>query len=103
MTTHPNGTFTSGGVVGSNYSTSHQLPHHNYSVPPTNIVQTTLASLPPYSSAGSYHSTGLGVLTSTPQTVLPYSSVQNSYSTTGSTYSTVGTNAFGTAGVNSGN
>lgn len=103
LTSHPNGTYSTG--VVSSYGTSHQQQlasaHHSYSVPPTNITQTTLSSLPPYSSAP-YHST-LGILTSAPQSVLPFSSVQSSYATTGSTYSTVGTNAFGTSGVTSGN
>ncbi|XP_057342232.1 RIMS-binding protein 3-like isoform X2 [Microplitis mediator] len=98
LTSHPNGTFTSG--VVSSYGTTHQLGHHNYSVPQSNLTQTTLSSLPPYSSS-SYHS-ALSVLPSVSQSVLPYSSVQTSYSTTGSTYSTVGTNAFGTSGVSSG-
>ncbi|XP_063980047.1 uncharacterized protein Rbp isoform X2 [Diachasmimorpha longicaudata] len=97
LTSHPNGTFTSG---VSSYATAHQLGHHNYPVTQTNLPQTTLASLPSYSSS-SYH-TALGVLTSAPQTVLPYSSVQSTFSTTPSTYSTVGTNAFSTSGVSSG-
>ncbi|XP_034952674.1 uncharacterized protein [Chelonus insularis] len=99
LTSHPNGTFTSG--VGSTYGTTHQLGHLNYSVPQSNLTQTTLSSLPPYSSS-SYHST-LSVLPSVSQSVLPFSSVQSSFSTTGSTYSTVGTNAsFGTSGISSG-
>ncbi|KAK0167291.1 hypothetical protein PV327_004709 [Microctonus hyperodae] len=98
LSSHPNGTYSSG--VASSYGTTHQLGPLNYSVPQTNLTQTTLASLPSYSSS-SYHS-ALGVLTSAPQSVLPYSSVTSSYSSTGSTYSTVGTNAFGTSGVSSG-
>nr|XP_050857277.1 uncharacterized protein LOC127066959 isoform X7 [Vespula vulgaris] len=94
MSTHPNGTYSSGA------SYNPQLSHLNYSVPPSNITQTTLSTLTPYSTA-SFHST-LGPLTSVPQTVLPFSSVQSTYATSGSTYSTVGTNAFGTSGVGSG-
>ncbi|XP_046144124.1 uncharacterized protein LOC114870940 isoform X1 [Osmia bicornis bicornis] len=96
ITSHPNGTYSTG--AGSSYSS--QLSHHNYSVPQTSIPQTTLSSLPPYSTS-SYHST-LGPLTSVPQTVLPFSNVQSCFATSGSTYSTVGTNAFGTSGVGSG-
>lgn len=96
ITSHPNGTYSKG--AGSSYTS--QLSHHNFSVPQTSIPQTTLSSLPPYSSS-SYHST-LGPLTSVPQTVLPFSSVQSCFATSGSTYSTVGTNAFGTSGVGSG-
>ncbi|XP_053974378.1 uncharacterized protein LOC128874087 isoform X4 [Hylaeus volcanicus] len=95
ITSHPNGTYSTG---ASTFNT--QLSHHNFSVPQTSIPQTTLSSLPPYSTS-SFHST-LGALTSVPQTVLPYSSVQSTFATSGSTYSTVGTNAFGTSGVNSG-
>ncbi|XP_017879224.1 uncharacterized protein LOC108624439 isoform X3 [Ceratina calcarata] len=95
ITSHPNGTYSTG---ASSFGT--QLSHHNYSVPQTSMPQTTLSSLPPYSTS-SYHST-LGVLTSVPQTVLPFSSVQSSFAPSGSTYSTVGTNAFGTSGVSSG-
>ncbi|XP_076303459.1 RIMS binding protein isoform X10 [Lasioglossum baleicum] len=98
ITSHPNGTYSTG---ASTYSG--QLSHHNYSVPQTSLPQTTLSSLPPYSTS-SYHST-LGPLTSVPQTVLPYSSVPSSYANTGSTYSTVGTlgtNAFSGSGVGTG-
>ncbi|XP_011297684.1 uncharacterized protein Rbp isoform X2 [Fopius arisanus] len=97
LTSHPNGTFTSG---VSSYATAHQLGQHNYTVTQTNLPQTTLATLTPYSSS-SYHP-ALAVFTSTPQPMLPYSSVQSTFSTTPSTYSTVGTNAFGTSGVSSG-
>ncbi|XP_043482182.1 uncharacterized protein LOC122511167 isoform X3 [Leptopilina heterotoma] len=92
MGAHPNGTYSS---VATNYGT--QLGHHNYSVPPTTLpsLQST------YHPTTSYHST-LGVLTSAPQTVLPYTTVQSTYSMTGSTYSTVGTNAYGASGVSSG-
>lgn len=94
MASHPNGTYSTGAT-----SFNTQLPHHNYSVPQTNIPQTTLPSL--YSTT-SYHST-LGGLTSVPQTVLPFSTGQSTFATSGSTYSTtVGTNAFGTSGVTSG-
>ncbi|XP_070161623.1 peripheral-type benzodiazepine receptor-associated protein 1 isoform X1 [Polyergus mexicanus] len=94
MASHPNGIYSTG---TSSFNT--QLPHHNYSVPQTNIPQTTLPSL--YSTT-SYHST-LGGLTSVPQTVLPFSTGQSTFATSGSTYSTtVGTNAFGTSGVTSG-
>ncbi|XP_032673168.1 uncharacterized protein LOC116845031 isoform X4 [Odontomachus brunneus] len=93
MAPHPNGTYSTG---ATSYNT--QLPHHNYTVPQTNITQTTLSSLPLYST--SYHST-LG-LTSVPQSVLPFSSGQSTFATSGSTYSTVGTNAFGTSGVSTG-
>ncbi|XP_076641762.1 RIMS binding protein isoform X6 [Halictus rubicundus] len=98
ITSHPNGTYSTG---ASTYSA--QMPHHNYSVPQTSIPQTTLSSLPPYSTS-SYHST-LGPLTSVPQTVLPFSSVPSSYANSGSTYSTVGTlgtNAFSASGVGTG-
>ena len=95
ITSHPNGTYSTG---ASSFST--QLPHHNFSVPQTSIPQTTLSSLPPYSTS-SFHST-LGALTSVPQTALSFSSVPSSFVTSGSTYSTVGTNAFGTSGVSSG-
>ncbi|XP_076176272.1 RIMS binding protein isoform X3 [Ptiloglossa arizonensis] len=95
ITSHPNGTYSTG---ASTFNT--QLSHHNFSVPQTSIPQTTLSSLPPYSTS-SFHST-IGALTSVPQTVLPFSSVQSTYATSGSTYSTVGTNAFGTSGVSSG-
>lgn len=92
MGAHPNGTYSS---VATNFGT--QLGHHNYSVPPTTLpsLQST------YHPTTSYHST-LGVLTSAPQTVLPYTTVQSTYSMTGSTYSTVGTNAYGASGVSSG-
>ncbi|EFN68490.1 Peripheral-type benzodiazepine receptor-associated protein 1 [Camponotus floridanus] len=94
MASHPNGTYSTG---ASSFNT--QLPHHNYSVPQTNITQTTLPSM--YSTT-SYHST-LGGLTSVPQSVLPFSTGQSTFATSGSTYSTtVGTNAFGTSGVSSG-
>ncbi|XP_043801630.1 uncharacterized protein LOC122719654 isoform X4 [Apis laboriosa] len=96
ITSHPNGTYSTG--AGGSFST--QLSHHNFSVPQTSIPQTTLSSLPPYSTT-SFHST-LGALTNVPQSALPFSSVQSSFVTSGSTYSTVGTNAFGTSGVSSG-
>ncbi|EGI57188.1 RIMS-binding protein 2 [Acromyrmex echinatior] len=96
MASHTNGTYSTG---ATSYST--QLPHHNYTVPQTNITQTTLSSLPLYSTT-SFHST-LGGLTSVPQSVLPFSTGQSTFATSGSTYSTtVGTNAFGTSGVSSG-
>ncbi|XP_076237563.1 RIMS binding protein isoform X7 [Calliopsis andreniformis] len=95
ITSHPNGTYSTGTSTFSS-----QLSHHNFSVPQTSIPQTTLSSLPPYST-NTFHST-LGALTSVPQTVLPFSSVQSTFATSGSTYSTVGTNAFGTSGVSSG-
>ncbi|XP_019700001.1 uncharacterized protein LOC105189771 isoform X3 [Harpegnathos saltator] len=95
MASHPNGTYSTG---ATSYNT--QLSHHNYTVPQTNITQTTLSSLPLYSTTP-YHST-LGGLTSVPQSVLPFSSGQSTFSTSGSTYSTVGTNAFGTPGTSSG-
>ncbi|KAI4482819.1 hypothetical protein M0804_008672 [Polistes exclamans] len=94
MATHPNGTYSSGAT-----SFNPQLSHLNYSVPPSNITQTTLSTMTPYSTA-SFHST-LGPLTSVPQTVLPYSSAPSSYATSGSTYSTVGTNAYNIPGVSS--
>ncbi|XP_011863351.1 PREDICTED: peripheral-type benzodiazepine receptor-associated protein 1-like isoform X2 [Vollenhovia emeryi] len=95
MASHPNGTYS---TAATSYNA--QLPHHNYSVPQTNITQTTLSSLPLYSTP--YHST-LG-LTSVPQSVLPFSTGQSTFATgSGSTYSTtVGTNAFGSSGVSSG-
>ncbi|TGZ37992.1 RIMS-binding protein 2 [Temnothorax longispinosus] len=94
MASHPNGTYSTG---ATSYNT--QLPHHNYTMSQTNIPQTTLPSLPLYPT--SYHST-LG-LTSVPQSVLPFSSGQSTFATSGTTYSTtVGTNAFGTPGVSSG-
>ncbi|KAK9300232.1 hypothetical protein QLX08_007001 [Tetragonisca angustula] len=96
ITSHPNGTYT--GTGASSFST--QLSHPNFSAPQTSIPQTTLSSLPPYSTT-SFHST-LGPLTSVPQPALSFSSVQSSFTTSGSTYSTVGTNAFGTSGVSSG-
>lgn len=96
ITSHPNGTYT--GTGASSFST--QLSHPNFSAPQTSIPQTTLSSLPPYSTT-SFHST-LGPLTSIPQPALSFSSVQSSFTTSGSTYSTVGTNAFGTSGVSSG-
>ncbi|XP_018407403.1 PREDICTED: RIMS-binding protein 2 [Cyphomyrmex costatus] len=96
MASHTNGTYSTG---ATSYNT--QLPHHNYTVPQTNITQTTLSSLPLYSTT-SFHST-LGGLTSVPQSVLPFSTGQSTFATSGSTYSTtVGTNAFGTSGVSSG-
>ncbi|XP_039302582.1 uncharacterized protein LOC105194544 isoform X1 [Solenopsis invicta] len=97
MASHPNGTYSSG---ATSYNT--QLAHHNYTVPQTNLPQTTLSSLPLYSTT-SFHST-LGGLTSVPQSVLPFSTGQSTFAnTSGSTYSTtVGTNAFGTSGVSSG-
>ncbi|KYQ57013.1 RIMS-binding protein 2 [Trachymyrmex zeteki] len=96
MASHTNGTYSTG---ATSYNTP--LPHHNYTVPQTNITQTTLSSLPLYSTT-SYHST-LGGLTSVPQSVLPFSTGQSTFATSGSTYSTtVGTNAFGTSGVSSG-
>lgn len=89
MASHPNGTYSTGAT-----SFNTQLPHHNYTVP-----QTT--SLPMYSTT-SYHST-LGGLTSVPQSVLPFSTGQSTFATSGTTYSTtIGTNAFGTSGVTSG-
>ncbi|KYN15265.1 RIMS-binding protein 2 [Trachymyrmex cornetzi] len=95
LASHTNGTYSTG---ATSYNT--QLPHHNYTVPQTNITQTTLSSLPLYST--SFHST-LGGLTSVPQSVLPFSTGQSTFATSGSTYSTtVGTNAFGTSGVSSG-
>ncbi|XP_018343612.1 PREDICTED: uncharacterized protein LOC108749416 isoform X2 [Trachymyrmex septentrionalis] len=95
MASHTNGTYSTG---ATSYNT--QLPHHNYTVPQTNITQTTLSSLPLYSTT-SFHS--LGGLTSVPQSVLPFSTGQSTFATSGSTYSTtVGTNAFGTSGVSSG-
>ncbi|XP_028049736.1 uncharacterized protein LOC105829483 isoform X5 [Monomorium pharaonis] len=95
MASHPNGTYSTGATT---YNT--QLAHHNYTGPQTNIPQTTLSSLPLYSTT--FHST-LGGLTSVPQSVLPYSTGQSTFATSGSTYSTtVGTNAFGTSGVSSG-
>lgn len=97
ITSHPNGTYSTG--AGGSFGT--QLSHHNFSVPQTSIPQTTLSSLPPYSTS-TFHST-LGALTNVPQSALPFSSVQSSFVTSGSTYSTVGTNAFGTSGVSSGN
>ncbi|XP_011345210.1 uncharacterized protein LOC105283834 isoform X2 [Ooceraea biroi] len=97
LASHPNGTYSTG---ATSYNT--QLPPHNYTVPQTNITQTTLSSLPLYSTTPSFHST-LGGLTSVPQSVLPFSTGQSTFATSGSTYSTtVGTNAFGTSGVSSG-
>ncbi|XP_012270020.1 RIMS-binding protein 2 isoform X4 [Orussus abietinus] len=92
LATHPNGTYNS---VVTSYGT--QLAHHNYPVPQTNLPQTTLSSLTPYSTP-SFHST-LNALSSVSQPGLPFSSCPSTFSTTGSTYSTVGTNAFGTSGV----
>ncbi|XP_046474097.1 uncharacterized protein Rbp isoform X7 [Neodiprion pinetum] len=97
MTSHPNGTYNS---VTTSYAS--QLTHHNYSGPHTSIPQTTLSSLPPYSTTTpAYHST-LGTLTSSSQNMLPFSTGQSTFSTAGSNYSTVGTNAYGTSGVNTG-
>lgn len=95
MASHPNGTYSTG---ATSYNTP--LTHHNYTVPQTNIPQTTLSSMPMYSTT-SYHSTLAG-LTSVPHSVLPFSSSPSTFATSGSTYSTVGTNAFGTSGVSSG-
>ncbi|XP_024939852.1 uncharacterized protein LOC107266706 isoform X3 [Cephus cinctus] len=95
MAPHHNGTYNS---VVTSYGT--KLVHHNFSAPHTNIPQTTLASLPPYSTT-SFHST-LGNLSNTSQPVLPFSSGQSTFSTAGPNYSTVGTNAYSTSGVSSG-
>ncbi|XP_048505254.1 uncharacterized protein LOC105684376 isoform X2 [Athalia rosae] len=97
MASHHNGTYSS---VATSYGS--QLSHHNYSGPHTSIPQTTLSSLPPYSTTTpAYHST-LGALTSSSQNMLPFSTGQSTFSTAGSNFSTVGTNAYGTTGVNTG-